>query len=189
MKKNIALIGIVLGSLFWTQCSPPDDDYINWNTIELKVKNALKIENKENYTVGDTLFFELNFSRYLPEDGQTTDLDVYETSGVNKFTYGFGMLKYSSFSDSYQGVSINEKYLLSEKGSVNYASQVFTILNPDTNIYESRIGIILVEEGEYQLDFSYLTLYSDYNPDKPSVGIEHIISEDLPLLLNFRVSK
>lgn len=189
MKKYIALLGIGLGGLFWTQCSPPDDDYINWSAIKLEVKNALKIENKENYIVGDTLFFALNFSRYLPEEGQSTDLDVYETSGVNKFTYGFGMLKYSSFSDSYQGVSIDEKYLLSEKGSVNYAGQVFTVLNSDTNMYESRIGIILVEEGEYQLDFSYLTLYSDYNPDKPSVGIEHIISEDQPLVLNFTVSK
>lgn len=188
MKKIIGILGVVLVSLLWIQCSPPDDD-VYWDSVQLVIEDHLKVENNENYIVGDTLFFELDFSRYLPEEGESNLLDIYETSGANEFSYSFDLLKYSTFSESYQGLWLDDKYVIAEKGIANYSSQVSVILNSGTNIYESRIGVILAEEGEYQLDFDYLNLYSGYTSDKPSVGIEHTITENNPLVLNFTVTK
>ena len=188
MKKIIGILGIVLGGLFWMQCSPPDDD-VYWNNVELKIKDILKVENQGNYIVGDTLFFELNFSRYLPEEDKSNLLDVYETSGAYEFTYNFGILKYSAFSGIYQGFRIDEEFLVAEKGDVDFSNQISVIFNMETNIYESRIGIVLAEEGEYQLNFDYLNLISAYNSYNPSVNIEHTVTASNPLLLNFTVSQ
>lgn len=188
MKKIIGILVVVLGGLIWIQCSPPDDD-VYWDSVQLVIEDHLKVENTENYIVGDTLFFELDFSRYLPEAGESSLLDVYETSGASEFSYSFNVSKYSAFSESYQDVWLDDKYVIAEKGIADYSSEVSVILNSETNIYESRIGIVLAEEGEYQLDFDYLNLYSRYNEGKPSVRIEHIITETNPLVLNFTVAK
>ncbi|WP_298478985.1 hypothetical protein [uncultured Maribacter sp.] len=188
MKKVIIGFSMLFLAVLGMQCSPPDDD-VYWNNVEVEIKDAIKVENKANYIVGDTLFFELNFSRYLEEEGYSNLLDIYETSGVDEFTYSFGLLKYSAFSDIYEGVNIDDQYIIAEKGLIGDYSQPSAILNSNKDTYESRIGIILKEEGEYQLDFDYMYISSAYNTDKPRVGLNHIISEANPLLLNFTVSK
>ncbi len=191
MKKSIGLFVIVLIGLLWVQCSPPDDDYY-WSYLYLEIEDAIQVENRETYTVGDTLFFEINFSRYLPEEGESTLLDVYETSGATEFNYNFSLLKYSAFSESYQGIWWDEKFLVAEKGGKegsDYSSRVFAVLNTEKDVYESRIGLILAEEGEFKLDFEYLRLSATYNASKPSIELEHIISEENPLQLNFTVNQ
>ncbi|WP_291864985.1 hypothetical protein [Maribacter sp.] len=188
MKKVIVSISILFLAVLGMQCSPPDDD-VYWNNVEVDIKDAIKVENKVSYVVGDTLFFELNFSRYLPEEGYSSLLDLYETSGVDEFSYNFEVRKYSAFSDDYVGVNIDEQYIIAEKGMISYYSQPAAILNNDTDMYESRIGVILIEEGDYQLDFDYMYISSVYNTDKPTVGINHTITKNNPLFLNFTVSK
>ena len=188
MKKYITIFVLVLSSLFGAQCTITDDDYYSRNNVELIIEDALKIEDNENYTVGDVLYFELNFSRYLPEEGETTLLDVYETSGANQFYYDFSFFKFSTLSEDYQWLPINEKFIVAEKGALEDSNQVSVIFNEETNMYESKIGIILAEEGEYQIDFNSLYLYGNNDPEKPTVQIENISTNDTPLLLEFTVS-
>ena len=152
MKKSTVLILGLLG-LFMIGCFPSDDDYFY---LGLDIYDAFTFENKENYQVGDTLFFNLSFSRYLDEDGYDNKLDIYETTSSEKFFYTPFLRKFSSFSDWYEEVYIREKFLYSPNGTINVAK-----LNTSTNIYESQMGIVLVEQGRYSISFHAVNFRSD----------------------------
>ena len=118
MKKSTVLILGLLG-LFMIGCFTSDDDYFY---LRVDIYDAFTFENKENYQVGDTIFFNLSFSRYLDEDGYDNKLDIYETTSSKKFFYTPPFLrKFSNFSDSYQGVYVREGLLYSPNGTINVA--------------------------------------------------------------------
>ena len=108
--------------------------------LHLKIKNAIRSEKP---------FFDVNFSRFLDEDGYDGKLDVYETTSAKKFIYSPLFRKFSTFSDSYEGVYVREGLLYSPNGTIHVAK-----LNTSTDIYESRMGIVLVEEGRYSISFN-----------------------------------
>lgn len=170
MKKINILTVLFLSLLVWGCYT--GDDYNSY--ISLKVEDPLTIENKTNYVVGDTLYFELQFSRYLPEEGYSNLLDIYESTQAEEFRYSFGLGKYSSFSNNYDNVNIAFDYLFAEKGSVfrDYNNEAYAVLNTEKTLYESRVGIILAEAGEYRLNFGYLNLNSINSADHVTIGIE-----------------
>ena len=152
MKKSTVLILGLLG-LFMTGCFPGDDYYFY---PRVDIYDAFTFESKENYQVGDTILFNVSFSRYLDEDGYENKLDIYETTSAKKFFYTPLFRKFSTFSDSYEGIYVREEFLYSPNGTINVAK-----LNTGTNIYESQMGIVLAEEGEYSISFNDVNFHSD----------------------------
>ena len=80
--------------------------------LHLKIKNAIRSEKP---------FFDVNFSRFLDEDGYDGKLDVYETTSAKKFIYSPLFRKFSTFSDSYEGVYVREGLLYSPNGTIHVA--------------------------------------------------------------------
>ena len=180
MKKSTVLILGLLG-LFMTGCFTSDDDYF-YHRVD--IYDAFTFENKENYQVGDTIFFNLSFSRYLDEDGYDNKLDIYETTSSKKFFYTLPFFrKFSNFSDSYQGVYAREGLLYSPNGTINVAK-----LNTSTNIYESQMGIVLVEEGRYSISFNFVNFRPDipYFSENIDLNITNF-SENTPKIYYFNV--
>ena len=151
MKKSTVLILGLLG-VFMIGCFPSDDDYFY---LRVDIYDAFTFENEETYQVGDTIFFNLSFSRYLDEDGHDNKLDIYETTSSKKFFYTPFFRKFSAFSDSYEWVSIRQDLFYSPNETINVAK-----LNTSTNIYESQMGIILAETGEYSISFNSVYISS-----------------------------
>lgn len=153
MKKSTVLILGLLG-LFMVGCFPSDDGYFYHR---MDIYDAFTFENQEKYQVGDTIFFNLSFSRYLDEDGYDNKLDIYETTISKKFFYTAPFFqKFSAFSESYERVYVREELLYSPNGTIKVAK-----LNTSTNIYESQMGIVLVEGGSYSISFNAVNFHSD----------------------------
>ncbi|UOY06197.1 hypothetical protein L0P88_20010 [Muricauda sp. SCSIO 64092] len=182
MKKSVVFIVGLMG-LSVIGCFSGNDDYGYYPWII--ISDAFTFENKENYQVGDTIIFNLSFSRYLDEDGYNNKLDIYETSNSKAFSYYPDFRKLSAFSDSFEGVYIREGLLYSPNGTINVAK-----LNTGTNTYESRMGIILVEEGEYSLSFNAVNLNSNtpYYSENIEVNITNL-SENTPEAYYFKVEE
>ena len=60
MKKILGILSLC-GLLIVGSCISDDDFFVPLLTIE----DAFTFENQENYQVGDTIYFTLEFSRYL----------------------------------------------------------------------------------------------------------------------------
>jgi len=154
------------------------------------MENALIFENSKNYLVGDTIFLELNFSRYLKEEGYSELLDIYETTGAEQFLYDFDMERFSTQSNGYRRLSIDAQFLFSEKGNLfPDANRVGAIFNQNTDMYESKVGIILAEEGQYLLNMDFLYISSDEQLDKVRLLIEHRFTDNDPERFAFSVSE
>ncbi|MDO5971900.1 hypothetical protein Q4Q35_19025 [Flavivirga aquimarina] len=182
MKKLFVLIISLIG-LFMIGCFSGDDDY--GYSPSVAISDAFSFENEENYQVGDTLFFNLNFSRYLDEDGYDNELDIYETSNSEEFFYNPDFRKFSSFSDLYESVSIRQELFYSPNETTNVAK-----LNTGTNTYESQMGIILAEAGEYSISFNSVHISSGipYYSENVDVNITNF-SKNTPETYYFTVEE
>ena len=103
------------------------------------------VENEGSFVVGDTVFYEIRFSRYLEEEGFNNLLDIYETTGADEFYYSYGLNKLSSFTNNYERINIDSNFVVIEEGG-EYG--VSAILNQAQTEYVSRVGIVLQEEGD-----------------------------------------
>lgn len=145
MKKSILVLVILL-----IGCYSKDDDYY---IRQVEIKDSFVFENERTYVVEDTIYFELNFSRYLFEEGYSNLLDIYETTGSEEFSYSFRFSKFSDFSNSYLPINIAEDFVFAEKGKVSgQSNEVRAVLNDEQTMYESRIGIKLAETGNFNFD-------------------------------------
>jgi hypothetical protein len=171
MKKIYAILVIILCLIFVSCYS---DDYDSNRFISLSIEDAVIFDNDENYVVGDTIFVDLNFSRYLPEEGFSNLLDIYESSGADIYYYNYGLNKFSELSNGFQRVNIDSEFLFAEKGSIDVFERGGVVLNADETLYESRIGLVLAEAGRFQFDFEFLNIYSDnYSRDKVQIELRH----------------
>lgn len=187
MKKSV-LVGLLVFAFLFVGCHSHDDSFSR--TVRLQIEDAVEFENEKNYIVGDTIFFELNFSRYLKEDGYSNLLDIYETTSAEEFHYSFGLNKFSDFSNSYTRVYIDPEFIFDEKGSTfDQFGGTATALNQEKNSYESKIGLILAEAGRFKFDFDFLYLNNRYEHDKISVEIQHVFTENNPIDLEFTVTQ
>lgn len=184
-KAFILLAGI---GLLLQSCYSYDDEGGS-RYVELQLTDAFNFENDKNYVVGDTIFLELNFSRYLEEEGFSNLLDVYASTDSEEFSYPLELLKYSALSDNFVFTKIAEQFIFAEKGSVDGLYWVNAKLNDSRDTYESRIGLILAEEGEYRLNTQFLELESKWNFDKISIGIRHRFSDKTEEDFEFIVSE
>lgn len=185
--KNIYKILVSVIGVFLFGCYSGNDDY---KLVSLRIQDAFAIENEGNYVVGDTIFFELNFSRYLPEPGYSNLLDIYESTDAIDFNYGFDLRKFSSLSNDYVYVAIDPSFVFAEKGKVFESfNQGTATLNEDQDRYESRVGIILVETGDFRFDFENPYIRSQYMADKVYLEIRHEFSTSSTINLEFIVTE
>jgi len=182
------LIFIVIACIILMGCYTRDDDD-NYPII-VEIEDALIFENSKNYVVGDTIFFALDFSRYLKEDGYSNLLDIYETTGNEEFIYAFDLRKFSTLSNRFDRVNVDTQFLIAEKGNVYWeTNRAGAVLNQEFDLYESKVGLILGEPGEYKLDPNNYFISGEYLPDKVSVQISHSFTDNDPEKFTFSVAE
>lgn len=157
MKKIKSFL--FLNCLFLLLSSTTCTEEPNFYTKIIKVENGISIDSKDSYVINDVVYINALFSRYLPENGFDTILDIYKTTQSNKYTFNFYLDKKNS-----ENVWLNIDFLndlIIEKGEINfeditnnyYTNDQFAIcvLNNFTNQYEFRAGIPILETGQYRL--------------------------------------
>lgn len=188
-------ICFLLVSFLLIGCFSDDDSYSSGD-IRVTTTDAFNIDNQVNYMVGDTLFFTQKFSRYLKEDGYNELLDVYETTKDEEFGYGFDLQKFSEFSNSFGTVYIDSEYLITTGSYIsdyyyyNNNNGVAAQLNETKDAYESKVGIVLAESGDFKLDFSnvyFRNQYDYYTYGKINLDIEHRFTDETKAILEFTV--
>ncbi len=181
------LLGI-LASVLLVGCYSSDD--YNDRSVQLRVDNAIQFDNEEEYSVGDTLYFQVGFSRYLEEDGFSTLLDVFETTNDEQFGFSFQLDKYSDFSNRYESVFIDQELIIGPRGDdANFFGDSMVVeLNDARDAYTAEVGIVLTEIGDFQLDFDFLNFAPPFGDDnKVRVFIEYIPATTSTLNLEFSV--
>lgn len=149
MKKNILLLVFLV---FSTTSCWTDDDSGYFRSINLNVPNLIQIESQPNFNINDYIYFDVNFSRYLPEEGFTDLLDIYKTTDATKFSFSFTLYKKSAY-NIYEPINFGDFYIL-EKGEIfsDHSSFGNAVYNSSNELYEFRAGIQLLETGEYKLE-------------------------------------
>ena len=187
-------IALVFLGVFMIGCFSSDDS-IYENNIQVEVLDAFLVDNKQNYSVGDTIYFDQKFSRYVKEEGYSDLLDIYETTNDTAFGYSFELEQYSEFSDSYRSVFIQEEFLLVNNIDLDYYSyygtEVTAVLNDAQDAYESRVGIILPETGVYRLNFENIYFRNGYGYDNEVIHLDilHRFSDSATVALDFTVTE
>ena len=181
MKKAYLILSLVLWfSLFG--CYYDDDGRF----ISLQTQDAFVFENNENYSIGDTLYIELNFSRYLDEDGFSNKLDVFESSGNETLGYDLGLIDFTELPNGgFQGSTarIDPEALFAEKGIVDDLGRISVKLNMEMALYESRIGLILREAGRFEFNSRSLIFLQNNGPnaqDKIRITLLNSFSDPEP---------
>lgn len=182
-----------LCSLF-SGCFSRDDDYYN-RRVRLTITDAVTFNEKKAYVIGDTLVFELKFSRYLREEGYETLLDVFETTQSEQFGYNFGISKFSEFSNAFQPIDIDENFILGTRTADSYPSYygggMAALLDADSLGYTSKVGVILVETGRFKIDLDFLTLNSVFDTEEQQVevAIQHLQTAESKMEAEFTVTE
>ncbi|NRT14856.1 hypothetical protein HNP99_001200 [Flavobacterium sp. 28A] len=152
MKKKINYLIAFLSLIVFSSCGEPEDIVMGSKTIT--IDNAIKIETKKSYQLNDVLYVNASFSRYLQETGFDTLLDIYKTTNSDEYYFSYYLEKKSAYG-TWSTIDIGENLIL-EKGKLNsyYGNYCLCILDPVSNLYEFRVGIPLLEKGEYRLNIA-----------------------------------
>lgn len=154
--KKLFYIVLFSSSFFLNSCDTNDDGF--YNNAYLDANNLVTIETQPSYTVGDYLYVDANFSRYLPDtENLATLLDVYHTTnGATQFAFSYAIERQIS-TDNWEIVSVNDNQLnvvqgLASNGAFVYGVCVYNTTNQN---YEYRVGFPLLSTGNYRLSFGY----------------------------------
>lgn len=156
MKKIAILVLVILIN----SCTSRDDSN-EYRNIQLNVENLVVFEEQPTYAINDYVYFNADFSRYLPENGYSDLLDIYKTTNANSFIFGFSLHKKNAYGN-WSEIDFGDNYDV-EKGNIikDYGVSGISILNNSTNVYEFKSGIKLLESGEFKLEVS--TYFIPYN--------------------------
>ena len=141
--------------LMAADCSNDDNEF--YNDVFINVPDVVEIEAQPSYQVGDLLWINTNnLQRYVDETGQSSQVDLYRSSGGAlsfSFTY---LLERKVSAVAWEVVNLQNS-LVDEEGSAVAADFVFakSEYNFGTERYGYRNGIRLLELGEYRLSFGY----------------------------------
>ena len=168
--KTIYFILILAISLFiTTSCNTNDDNF--YNTVYLNYPNVVIIDTPPSYQMNDYLRVKADFSRFVPEENQSTLLDIRKTTGnAAAFIFSYILEKKNS-SNTWDLVIIPTNQLNIIKGDAISGSYVYgkCLYNAATEKYEYNVGVPLTAAGDYRLSFGYafksknIELISDSN--------------------------
>ncbi len=138
-----------------------EDERESYYSKTLNIPNIIDIENQINYQINDLIYFNAQFSRFLPEPGYTNPLDIFINNKSDRYYIGYSLEKKTAYNNwSYLDLNGN---IIADKGEITNISAI-CVLNNTTNNYEFRGGIKLLETGNYRLNIStYLTPSNNFN--------------------------
>lgn len=184
-------ISLVVFCFMLVGCFTTDDSF--GRSVSLTVQDSFSLENQKEYTVGDTIFFELRFSRYLPEEGFSELLDIYETTKAENFEFSFGFEKFSEFEGGFRQVFIGEDFIVAETENIdtyyfnNYGA--VASLNEARDTYQARVGVILAEDGLFRFNFDNVFISPPFDYDAVRLNINHRFSTEGLLDTEFTVTE
>lgn len=152
MKKLHYIILIAVAFLV-SNCNTNDDGF--YNNVFVDAPNLVTIDAPSNtFTVGDKLFVDASFSRYLNDNGSV--LDAFKTTGATEFAFSYVIEKQIN-SSTWDVVTVNANQLDIVEGNAQNGSYVYGICeyNSTTQTYDYRVGFPLLSTGSYRLSFGY----------------------------------
>lgn len=150
--KKLTYLALAFSVAFFTSCDDEDGFY---NEKYIDVPNLITVDVQPAYSVGDYLYVQADFSRYLNEPGQETPLDIYQTtSGANGFVFSYTLEKESA-PGTWQPVETSVEALDITNGTAQAGSFVLATAVYDTTdeTYEYNAGFPLLSAGNYRLSF------------------------------------
>ena len=172
--KKIHYILLIAVAFLVSNCDTNDDGF--YNNVFVDIPNLVSIESHSStYTVGEKLYIEADFSRYL-SDGAL--LDIYKTTGATQFAFSYVIEKQISATE-WEVVTVNDSQLVIEEGDAQNGSYVYGICeyNATDESYEYRVGFPLLTAGTYRMSFGY-------NSDSPDTVELRSLSPATRLILN-----
>ncbi|MGL2964412.1 hypothetical protein ACSVH2_11385 [Flavobacterium sp. RSB2_4_14] len=151
MKKLL----LIAFAFLLSNCDTNDDGF--YNNIYIDVPNLVTIQTQPTYSVGDFIYVNADFSRYLPEVGQSELLDIYHsTGGATQFTFTY-LIERKINATEWEVVTVNDSQLDINLGSAQNGSYIYAICeyNNTDQTYEYNVGFPLLNAGEYRLSFGY----------------------------------
>ena len=148
MKKIFLLLCIAA-----IGCDSNDDGF--YNTKYVNAADLVVLETLPEYQVNDVLFVSAEIPNLLDEAGQTTPLDVRQTTGnADKFDFSY-LLQKETGDDVWEVVDVANDFV-PDLGSHEVGAYVQGILDFDamTQSYRFRGGVRLTEPGTYRLSYS-----------------------------------
>lgn len=149
--KKLHYILLIAVAFLVSDCDTNDDGF--YNNVFADIPNLVSIEaHPSNYTVGEKLYVDADFSRYL-SDGAL--LDIYQSTGATQFAFSYVIEK--QVGTEWEVVFVNDNQLDIVKGNAQNGSYVYGIceLNTIDQTYEYRVGFPLLSVGTYRLSFGY----------------------------------
>jgi hypothetical protein len=158
MKKLLLLASVFL----FSNCDTNDDGF--YNNLYIDVPNLVTIQVQPTYNVGDYLYVNSDFSRYLPEVGQSELLDIYHTTdGATQFYFTY-VIERKINATEWEVVSVNDNQLdIIQGDALNDSFYVIGICqyNEIDQSYEYNVGFPLLTAGEYRFSFGYNSSSTD----------------------------
>lgn len=167
--KNIKLLFLAIVAIASFSSCGDDDEF--YNSKYISIPDLIKVEHQPAYAVGNVLWVNTNFSRFLAEPGQTTPLDIFKTTNGASFSFSYG-LERKNLDNTWTIIDLENKMIENQgnifDGSYNTAECIF---NPATETYQFRAGIPLEQTGSYRIFFgfteaSHLELASNNDSEK-----------------------
>lgn len=159
--KKLFYIVLFSSSFLVTNCNTNDDGF--YQNVFLESNNLVNIETQATYAVGDYLYIDADFSRYLPDTQNLgAFLDIYKTTtGATQYAFSY-VIERKINATEWEVVSVNDSQLLVNKGAAQNGSFVLGICqyNSSDETYEYNVGFPLQTPGVFRLSFGYNSTYS-----------------------------
>lgn len=154
--KKLFYIVLFSSSFLFNSCVTNDDGF--YHNVYLEANDLVTIETQTSYNVGDYLYIDADFSRYLPDANNLgTLLDIYKTTnGATQYAFSYVIEKKINATD-WEVVSVADNLLNITKGSAFNGAYVYGLCQYNTadETYEYNVGFPLQTAGNYRLSFGY----------------------------------
>jgi hypothetical protein len=151
--KKIHYIALLLVGLL-ASCNTNDDGFYLNKFID--TTNMIVIgPHSSTYTVNEKLYVKASIPRLVAEPGQSTLIDVKETTGADAFAFSYLIEKQNG--DNWEVVYADNNQIDLVKGGLLNGPYLYSNCQyyDSSDSYEYEAGFPLVSAGTYRLSFGY----------------------------------
>ena len=161
--KNIKFL-LAFAIIFAVSCNSDDDGF--YNTKYIEATNLVTIDTEPSFNVGDNLYVDAEIPNILPESGQSTPLDIRQTTGnAPSFIFSYYIEK-NTGGDTWEYVDLTGNFTaITGSGNSGAFVEAFAEYIPFNDAYLFRGAIELTQPGNYRMSFDLNSLY----PNKASM--------------------